>query len=1077
MKRTLNTIIFLLAAITLMAQNSFIVADKNGNSQLVQSLIFQQDASNDRFSWNTNNDANGYQQARDIKDLLFIARANSTLTTGTVEEVTQMLEELSGTDKADAEAVAETLKGNSNVVDAYSADGNNLIVKKDNDSYVIYPMYEMKAPFSELPQLTSRESSVRKVPSPRRVLENSDKIAIFNFFDGMSGYEVQNTIVSSFITELAFAGYTAECYGHPAISGRDFSYANLNYVLEHSEDYAAIAIFSHGAKLDDGTSCFCTRELAGDNDSRIRNDADKKYYKSYSASIQTNNNCILYLGICDGLNEDNFNSTSPVIGYSGKTCMAQANYCMLLYLMLVEGYTLENAINALPKEPAPNQETKIYRSNKVNGRDLTLDCNSRITNYFHSVSLEYNLINNRKMGYILAGKYEGTLPHKGWGSAEFIPITGDYNWWQSYVKYRDVFLKKHFFVNEEKKFSIRLGFLEDMPEGVFICRIYGYENEVGDDGLRDIKLVKPRIYRFLVNSKNFKENSADEVLAEEDFYTPSILDASGQTISEISVPVGKSQTFALTGYSGHTFNVVTLNTEVVDVSVSGTTLTVKGLKEGKTHLGVYDEQNKQMAIAEVTVTAGGNEGMAPADLQAVYLGLPSGTLWANMNVGAEKPEDYGLYFAWGKTTGYTGDISEYCTVNNKTVLDAENDAAHVNWGGSWRMPTLADYKELLDNTTSEWTTLNGVNGRLFTSKINGNSIFLPAAGSAWDGKLYHVGSYGDYWSSTPESGLYAYYLNFDSSITYRGSVYRGSGLTVRPVLKNPSLTLSVSTSNLSIAEGDASTVNITSGSGEYGVTNLNSDIAKATLDGTTITINAIAAGEAKIVVMDIQTKHEIIIMITVTAKSSGDTPAGLQAVDLGLPSSTLWANMNVGAEKPEDYGLYFAWGETTGYTGDTSDGRTFYWDSYKWCNGSETTLTKYCTNSYYGTVDNKAVLELEDDAAHVNLGGSWRMPTLADINELLDNTTDEWITQNGVNGRKFTSKTNGNSIFLPAAGCRWESDLIGAGSGGQYWSSSLYESYSFYAYYLYFNSSYAWRGSSGYDPRSCGLTVRPVRKN
>ena len=206
----------------------------------------------------------------------------------------------------------------------------------------------------------------------------------------------------------------------------------------------------------------------------------------------------------------------------------------------------------------------------------------------------------------------------------------------------------------------------------------------------------------------------------------------------------------------------------------------------------------------------------------------------------------------------------------------------------------------------------------------------------------------------------------------------------------------------------------------------------------------------------------------------GTAPAGAEAVDLGLPSGTKWANMNVGASKSEDYGLYFAWGETVGYGSDTNDGRSFNWTSYKWCNGSEDTMTKYCTDSSYGTVDNKTVLDLEDDAAYVNWGSSWRMPTVTEIQELLDNTTSEWTTQNGIKGCKFTSKTNGNSIFLPAAGFRGGADLTFQTSCGYYWSSSLHESYPNPARGLYFNLVGAYAGSGH---RYYGRTVRPVLRN
>ena len=185
-------------------------------------------------------------------------------------------------------------------------------------------------------------------------------------------------------------------------------------------------------------------------------------------------------------------------------------------------------------------------------------------------------------------------------------------------------------------------------------------------------------------------------------------------------------------------------------------------------------------------------------------------------------------------------------------------------------------------------------------------------------------------------------------------------------------------------------------------------------------------------------------------------------VDLGL--SVKWATCNVGANSLEEYGYYFAWGETTPKT-------TYDWSAYKYCNGTYNSMTKYCTSSYYGTVDNKTTLELTDDAARVNWGGSWRMPTRAEQDELRNNCTWTWTTQNGVNGCKVTSKKNGNSIFLPAAGYRSLSNLGNAGSYGYYWSSSLFTNSSYYAYGLHFYSSYVdW----SFDSRYFGHSVRSV---
>ena len=155
-------------------------------------------------------------------------------------------------------------------------------------------------------------------------------------------------------------------------------------------------------------------------------------------------------------------------------------------------------------------------------------------------------------------------------------------------------------------------------------------------------------------------------------------------------------------------------------------------------------------------------------------------------------------------------------------------------------------------------------------------------------------------------------------------------------------------------------------------------------------------------------------------------------VDLGLPSGTLWATCNVGASKPEEYGDYFAWGET-------SPKGKYDWKTYKWCDGREFTLNKYCTNSTYGLEDGKKELEPEDDAATVNWGSDWRMPSLDQILELYyyENTTTELTTQNGVNGFLITSLKNGNTLFLPATRQRIDVDLENSKFLGNYWTRSL----------------------------------------
>ena len=192
-------------------------------------------------------------------------------------------------------------------------------------------------------------------------------------------------------------------------------------------------------------------------------------------------------------------------------------------------------------------------------------------------------------------------------------------------------------------------------------------------------------------------------------------------------------------------------------------------------------------------------------------------------------------------------------------------------------------------------------------------------------------------------------------------------------------------------------------------------------------------------------------------------------VDLGLPSGTLWATKNVGAKSPEDYGSYFAWGET-------STKSSYDWSTYKYCKGSDDSLTKYNTNSSCGTVDNKRELDLSDDAAYVNWGPEWRMPSENQFDELINSsyTTTEWTSLNGVEGRKIISKKNGKSIFLPAAGYRRGSSLYDAGSYGYYWSRALYSGSPSHAWYLYFDSGGICTNYGGH--RGYGRSVRPVRR-
>ena len=427
--------------------------------------------------------------------------------------------------------------------------------------------------------------------------------------------------------------------------------------------------------------------------------------------------------------------------------------------------------------------------------------------------------------------------------------------------------------------------------------------------------------------------------------------------------------------------------------------------------------------------------------EIVDLGLS--VKWASFNLGATAPEESGDYYAWGETEPYYepgtahndpptwkegkedgyiwssykwaegsstdwDDVtailkyntdSSYGEVDGKTELDPEDDAATVNLGDLWRMPTADELQELVDYCEWTETTVNGVLGMLATSKIEGytdKSIFFPYA-QGWNGAEYLEPKYytGTYlWSSDiGYSSLGAKTL--EVIYLWETNIYRCCGLSVRPV---------------------------------YG--------ERKTING-----------------------HKFVEM--------GD---GLK-----------WATCNVGAEKPEDYGDYYAWGETEPKEG-------YSWATYKWMQEGQSAwkyITKYTfADSQTGGIwydsggnfigDDKTSLkdyDYEDDAARQNWKSTWRTPTDAEWTWLRENCTWTWTTQNGVNGRLVTAK-NGNSIFLPAAGYRDGTDLDGAGSLGNYWSSSLDESYSDYVRLVYFSSGGV--GRDGSRDRCYGLSVRPV---
>ena len=480
--------------------------------------------------------------------------------------------------------------------------------------------------------------------------------------------------------------------------------------------------------------------------------------------------------------------------------------------------------------------------------------------------------------------------------------------------------------------------------------------------------------------------------------TPKYTDLQLST-TKLSLVEGSSGSVSITAGSGE-YGVTNLNSNIAKATLNGTTITIQALAVGDAKVVVTDVKSGQIKIIEVTVT----KKVADLQLSTTKLSLVEG------NSG---------------TVSITAGSGEYGVTN--------------------------------------------LNSDIAKATLSGTTITIQAL-AVGDAKVVVT------------------------------DVKTGQKKIIEVTVTKKAADLQLSTTKLSLVEGNSGTVSITAGSGEYGVTNLNSDIAKATLNGTTITIQALAVGDAKVVVTDVKTGQKKIIEVTVTKKtgtsdialstqevylnvgetkqievtagsghysvwiyapevanvtvngniitikglSSGKTivkvtdtttnktiPFGIEvkgpsanekdAVDLGL--SVKWAKMNVGAVSEEDCGEHYAWGETESKS-------YFSWSSYDFCNGTESTISKY------NNVDGKTMLDPSNDAAHVIMGGNWRTPTLTEMEELVNRCKWTVETLNGVKGARVTGP-NGNSIFLPFGGQMFEDQLSHYDNSGYYYASTL----------------------------------------
>ena len=452
-------------------------------------------------------------------------------------------------------------------------------------------------------------------------------------------------------------------------------------------------------------------------------------------------------------------------------------------------------------------------------------------------------------------------------------------------------------------------------------------------------------------------------------------------------------------------------------------------RSGVVNVSLSDLTSGSLSVA-INVTQDFSVKPVTNDYEYVDLGLSVN--WATFNVGAAKPEESGDYFAWGETEPYYEDGS----VQSASLVWKSGKSAGYSWA-SYRYCKGSDKTLTKYNSDSNF----GYNGFTDSKTVldSDDDVVQLMWGGDWrmpskeeQDELRKMCT----WTWTTRNGVIGY------SVTSNVPGYTDRSIFIP-------------------AAGyfDDTSLTGVNAIGCYWSNTMYSDITNYA---------CVLNFDSYFCYQDYVNYRYVGLPVRPVCPKKKE--AVHEYVDLGL--SVKWATCNVGAEKPEEYGDYYAWGET-----ETK--ADYSWSTYKWCKGSSSTFTKYNTDSSRGTVDNRTVLDAEDDVAHVKWGGNWRMPTEAELDELHNSCTWTWYSSgntefNGVAGYKVTSIKSGftdRSIFLPAAGWRRGTDLNYAGSGGGYWSSSLFTDPPDYARFLYFYSDYL---STSYNGRYCGQSVRPV---
>ena len=501
-----------------------------------------------------------------------------------------------------------------------------------------------------------------------------------------------------------------------------------------------------------------------------------------------------------------------------------------------------------------------------------------------------------------------------------------------------------------------------------------------------------------------------------------------------------------------------------------------GTVDTNTYLTQHQDISGKANITDISVITDNTNGHEYVDF-----GLPSGTLWATVNIGASSETGYGNYYKYGKgSEQYSRTQPNYTGTENPLAESA--DTATQVWGGGWHTPTNAQFQELMSYCTWTWGAKNNING--YTVSRNSKSIFLPAGGNYYQGGIYTDGLQGMYWTSTPVNEQSATCATLDSSYKTTNPLTRDDGLTVRAVLDSATTSVlgKTATDEEKAAWNDKVSKSQTSGLLKNdGTVDTNVYLTEHQSLTDYIQKNQTAGlikNDGTIDTNTYLTQHQDISgkanISDISVTSTVDNTNGHDYVEIG---GIKWATMNVGATSITDTGLYFQWGDTQGYAasevGTGSGQKAFSWEDYKYGDGTSSPDANGMTK--YNSTDSETVLSAEDDAATVNMGGNWRMPTEADFNTLFAATTNAWVTDyqgSGVNGILFTDKNDSSKVlFFPAAGYCYDGSVYYVDSDGSYWSSSLDTSSVIDGKYLYFYNNNCYMN---YYNRFNGRAVRGV---